>query len=811
MFLIQVARGPKAGKLGQGTVYGPYAHAELRARFDDAVAVLLAEGFERSGASLLVQQLSSASAKKRARAAQRLGWMRSEAAVLPLIAAGESAGGDICSILDALGELGDARAVPLLRKHAERKLLSRRRSAVEALRKLNDTEGLAQARQRAFEKLPPAVSAVLTSLGPSGEKDPLNAAALTKAVLSAPAKERGLALDYLYELATPATVAAVIDVLGQVKLGAPGLWRYAKSIFKRAMIRRDHPTFGRLAHAIEVEGSHNKGASAVVKSGLDGVERKTFIFGRRTQRFMRRLAWRHLRKLARWRPEQYPWAAANALIVYNPSDAKTPKGFRGEWAQAYLLMRVLFGESRRFTFDARTLTFKFKSSKHTLPPAGVREEAYPELWDVIPAAYLRVLSAARLPEAQAFAVTAVKRAHPQLLEWATADQLRGMLEAPYEPTVLLALGELSRRFDSSNPDWKLLDWLLSTKVPAARELGLSWLKLTAHLWTRDQNRVVAFLDSSEAEVRAASAELLVMALPGLPELRKFLATWTLERLRAPEAASGDHDRYLRLATEALGDELNEALGFDELLRFVMQGSAAAKSIAGTLLARKPEALQVLGLTRVLALAVHEVAAVRRAALTLAAGALAQLREDPKLVFALVESDWPDTRKGAVELLRQVDVERLGMDGIIGLCDSNHVEIQNLGRELVLKHLSELDPQELLYRLSQHPHPNIRRFALDLVEAHLREGFVALARLEMFFRSALFDPWPDRSIKRRVIDLLGDRGLRDENQAEVAAGILRDFVRTATRTDFERAAAVLVRLKLQYPQLETALSLPEVPT
>ena len=37
---------------------------------------------------------------------------------------------ELCTILDALGWIGDDRAIPLARKYAERKLLSRRRSGV---------------------------------------------------------------------------------------------------------------------------------------------------------------------------------------------------------------------------------------------------------------------------------------------------------------------------------------------------------------------------------------------------------------------------------------------------------------------------------------------------------------------------------------------------------------------------------------------------------------------------------------------------------------------------------------------------------
>jgi hypothetical protein len=182
-----------------------------------------------------------------------------------------------------------------------------------------------------------------------------------------------------------------------------------------------------------------------------------------------------------------------------------------------------------------------------------------------------------------------------------------------------------------------------------------------------------------------------------------------------------------------------------------------------------------------------------------------LKADPSMLFALTDCEWKDTRTFAFELLRgPVDVAALGLDGIVGLCDSNREDVQAFGREMALKHFDSLDSAELLHRLAEHPSPVIRRFAVDLAVAHLKEGFVALSRLEAFFRRALLDVLPDRREKRLVVEFLRERGLRDERQAEVASRVLGEFVRTRAKADFELALDALVRLKLQYPQVESML-------
>jgi hypothetical protein len=242
-----------------------------------------------------------------------------------------------------------------------------------------------------------------------------------------------------------------------------------------------------------------------------------------------------------------------------------------------------------------------------------------------------------------------------------------------------------------------------------------------------------------------------------------------------------------------------------LLALIDDGSPSARTIAGCLLGRHPEALTELGLERLTALAQHEVASVRAGAHALIRAGAALLRADPSVLFVLVESTWEDTRTLAFDLLRNViDAAKLGLEGFLGLLDSNRVDVQNVGCELVRRHFAELPAAELVYRLAQHPHPNVRRFALDLAVKHLPAGPEALARLRDFFRAALFDLWPERKVKRQVLDFLVARGLGDEREARVAAAILGDAVRLQGRADFERALEGLVRLQLAYPDVDTAV-------
>jgi hypothetical protein len=804
--LIRVARGSGARHLSQGTAHGPYPAEEAAQRLAQAVESLRAEGFVAAGLAAMLTALQSPDSKVRARAALRLGQQGGALAVEKLLGALPHAVDDVCSILDALGAAGDARAVPALREYARRQLLSRRRSAVEALRRLGDAGGLAEARDLALQRLPEPVrqriEAAEASTDSAGE-----ATKLVQAVVELSDREQGPALDTLYELADAPYVKAVRRLLGIVPFNRPGLWRAVKSVYKRSMLRGDFETFGLLSHAIEARGRTEHGATATVKSGYDGVQRKTTLFGRRTRDYLRRAAWRHLRTLALHRPQQYAHAAAEVLVRYGPEDAAEPKGLAGRFATCYLLQRILYGESRRFRFKARSMRFTYRSAKAAESTPTEREEAFPHLWDAEPSAYLRVLGAGRLLEAQAFAYQALTSRHPSVIEHADAGQILELLASGYAPAVELAVAELDRRLDPDRPDWELLETLLRDERPQVLELGRRWLQRTAGQWTADPGRSLRLLSLPDAASRAVAAELLLEALPTAPaERRRRLAGLLLELVRAMEPAAGLHEAAARVAREGLLAEIEPMLPATEWLALTSGGSPGAQALAGDVLRAYAGPLEQIGLERVVALAGHELAAVRSAAHALLRRCAALLREDPSPLFTLVESRWRDTRAAASEVLRtEVDPARLGLEGLLGLLDSNQAEVQQAGHELALRHLDRLDAAELVSRLMEHPGADIRAFALELMTGRLATP-PPLPELERFLRAGLFALDPRRKVKTRLIELIVERGLAEPAEASTAARLLGEIVQVRERADFEEALEGLVRLRLAYPELDTPIVL-----
>lgn len=817
--LVKVSRGPKRASV-LTKMFGPFDASEAEAVAAREVAALRAEGFGTSGLGVALAALDSKKRKRRALAAVRLGWMREPAAVEPLLALAQKANEELPVIVDALGEIHagrpfasiDPRVVALVRATAERKLLSRRRAGVEALWRINDTEGLADAKNRALERLPKAVADALGAVDLASQRAS-DVADLVAVVTAVPIKDRGLALDTLYELRSPLTVEAVRVMLPTVGIDAPHLWRYAKSILKRAMLRYDFATFGLLAHRVEARRGKTPGTTAMLKSGFDGETRSMRVFGRATQAWVVRALWRYLSRLARWRHEWFALAAAEALIHYVPEDEQKPSGLMGRYASLYLFSRVVFGSSARFTVKHRSLKVPFAGASTAKAKPDAVEEAFPHLFRASPGSLLRLLSSAKLAVVHEIALR-VARKDPSLIHAAPSAAVVSMIGAPYEPTVELGLAELRRRFDPEAPDLEILRCLLVDARPNVRTIGLNWLEQSRAAWARSPHVVhwiMNLLDHDDAEVRALSAEQAAHALELVtPDARGELARRILEVLVKPEPEPGAFDSHGRVG-QLLAAEIARLVTIPQLFALLARGGAASRAVAMSALVTKEGAAEELGPERLVLLASDEQALVRQAAYQLLREVRAHFDADPSPLFALLELPFTDARQFAKELLTSGSTAEPSLDVLLGLCDSNLAEAQDVGIALVQARLSSLAPNELITALTQHPHKNVQRFALGLVLGHLQAGFVKLSALETFFRAVLLDVAPDRKMKRSLMDFLGARGLLDENQAAVSARLLAVMAKSQTKFESERALTLLTQIKLRYPAVETLnFSVAEVP-
>jgi hypothetical protein len=773
------------GQTWGGTVYGPFDDYTAPQALEERLAYWRALGYDNRIAAELRAALQVPERKRRARAAVQLGWRQPQGALEALLAAAEQATTEISSIVDALGRLcnPDPRVLALARAQAEKKLLSRRRSGVECLRALGDAEGLAQARALGRARLNPDIRQLLDAAA----DDQLDAApALTAALQKLDPSTQGLHLDQLYEEGTPLALAAIAPLLS-VGLTQIGRWRYTKSVFKRALLRADAEWSARLAYAIEQSTPAAQRAS--LKSGLDGQQRSTAVASAATRAWLLRAMGRHLRRLARWQPEDYAATAQALLCCYQPVDQRAGAQ---PFAHCLLLQRLLYAPDRLRKGRRRRAGY----SHGKLPTPG----SVPEAWRQAPSAFLQLAYKAQLPLIREW----VERAALRESWWLTqvdADTLAQLLALPALRNA--AGAELQRRFDPAAPDFALCGALLDGP-DYARAVALGLLAGCRPLLQRSADAVQQLLTRHSAEGRAAAAEAVLAAWQDcavdtlLPILRALLA----------QLGAGDFESQagrvavLTPLAAALAGRLEPA----ELLALIDAPALAAQSVGASLLAEREGAWAWIGAARIRALAGAALPAIRQAAVKLLEQALHAGAESPEALLALADAPHADTRAGVLRLIAATDFSHYGPEAVVRLCDSIQPDVQQFAIGWVRANLGALDAGALLLKLVEHPRPALQSLAIELLEDHLPPGLPTWQQVAPFLRACLRRPGMPRRAKDRVLQQLSQRGRIDAAHAAVAVTVLDDSLRTRTLRDREQLMPVLAALLLQFPELSSALAL-----
>lgn len=812
-WLLRLATGVTPATLSEGKVFGPYSADELEPRAQELLGRMREHGYiERHPQMDLLVKLRSPQSQQRASAAQALAWRGVTAAVEPLLELAQTANRELSAVLDALSRLGDPRAIPLARAQAEKKLLSRRRAGVEALRRLGDHEGLALARSAGMARIPENIAALLSPMDVPAQDA---ADRLETALMTIPLRQRGVVLDQLYEFGDPFAVRAVIGAFRQ-QFHQPHLWRYCKSVLKRAIWRGDADSFAELS--LLIERSSSRGERAEVKSGLDGQSREIRVFGVRTRHWMQRASARYLRRLGHWAPRDYLACASAVLQRYQLTDARAPKGLYGPFHNAHLLYVLLHSAGDRLRLD-RKLQARFKSAAAANTQFADHHVAFATHFDLAPHYYARLLARAELPEVREFALRGLSK-HPEAYTHADALDLVALLDAHPESHVP-ALAELQRRY----PRVQLAQHieLLSSLLDGgdyARALFGHWFGKEADrsVWQDFAPLpLLTLLRRTRPVGRALAAETLIHALQQVElkqraqVLRQLLqALQQSEMLVSANASEAELEQQQRasLRDAALAQVLvafaGESAALVELelcLRWIMASDALRQDLAGMLLAQHPQALAILGQNRLLALAESEVQSVRAAACGLMQKAQAQGQlQDIWPLLAMAESRFEDSANCAFALIRAIPANQLSFEALISLLDSNRSAVQNFAKNLLQEQLDPAQLPRLVQCLLEHPHVPLQCYAIELLDQALPEGVVALRSAMLFMRTVLMRINFPRTARLRLMRFIRQRASQDLDQATLIHDMLGQVLRSAQKRQFEEVAMLLSELQQRYPSL-----------
>ncbi len=183
----------------------------------------------------------------------------------------------------------------------------------------------------------------------------------------------------LWEDNGPYARSCLLEIINQVPLRY-GPWRALKRIFKEAEAREDIEVFGSLAARIDLE----QGTGEIT---------------RRTIGYLRRRAWRYLRRTAQTRPACYADAAAEVLVHY-----ENPRSWDDQRAlgQTWVFNQIIYRESSKYNRSR----FFLKAEKGKL--IGDRC-AFIELWRRSPRPLFGLLERARSEIVRQFAANRLEQ------------------------------------------------------------------------------------------------------------------------------------------------------------------------------------------------------------------------------------------------------------------------------------------------------------------------------------------------------------------------------------------------------------------
>jgi hypothetical protein len=290
------------------------------------------------------------------------------------------------------------------------------------------------------------------------------------------------------------------------------------------------------------------------------------------------------------------------------------------------------------------------------------------------------------------------------------------------------------------------------------------------------------------------------------ELLPYLAEWldelwtTMMRDNLPEDSQTFVQEYL------LGELFLEALAdtpLDQVLALLEHSETSYQELGTRLLATKQPTANEFSREQLLRLAHNPIARCRKLARDLIIERRTELND--QWLVELVETEWDDTRNWAFAYIRSLSVEQFTPTLIYGLIDSARQDIQAFGMEMVNIHFADLNISEILLRASESTDLFVQEYALSLADK-IDWDVEKVRKLELFFRTILFQVHRARKAKQSTLQLLIQLSCKDREMARIIVPLLSDLAQIGGKRDFEQILAALTVIQARYPDIDTPIQL-----
>lgn len=549
-------------------------------------------------AALLEALADESDSKKRARHIWNLGQSEVEGGAVAVVAyANRGDWREDYSIAWTLGRWRDNAHVATLEKlqrHSDNKV---KEIAFEALLLAVAPSRVATLLETEKAELPPPVRAAIESNVEASIASALN----TSIAENASSVNRTLITCYRLALINPMMHRALLSIFKRCEL-RPGTFKAVRRVFKVAEMRIDYEMFACLAHRFDTTKEYFRnqwGHAYIPGQGSMRVDKELardnprLAYSDSTRQYLRRRAWRTMRRLGRIDSNHYIPLAKAVLLQANDSDAVEPRsrevyrwsneGRRsqrqtvatkeyGPFANLTVFNHVLHGGDKAYELNRANSAWSRTGNTDSL-----RGERFTHLWDRDPNAALDLLKLSHCAAVHDAAI-GILQSHQDFLHGLSPNEIAVLLNAPYLQTSQFALPLAQACFKRGQGDDHLLLALLKSNLEAAREFGASVLSSLPDI----------------IKNRSLLIELLLIFGPPVPNIvARLLSNATFDESEQQEIASSVITQLLSREI-ALSADAAETLAQLLVQRFPIATKQFALTLIDRLLSQSDLGRQLLG-------------------------------------------------------------------------------------------------------------------------------------------------------------------------------------------------------------------------
>ncbi|TAF67325.1 MAG: WGR domain-containing protein [Cytophagales bacterium] len=408
----------------------------------------------------------------------------------------------------------------------------------------------------------------------------------------------------------------------------------------------------------------------------------------------------------------------------------------------------------------------------------------------------------------AVAVEILKKiAMPQLekLSWNIVEELLRSDFAQSKHLASVILVAKSAHIPAQNIPFKVIHSFLESPIAEIRSNGMKiFAQYPESILIESASFIGDMLLSPFTELRTTSEEIVKKMITKSEAFASQIFQTLIQALIRKPTYEGVHQKIAQTINESFRHFLPQ-ITLKQAWKLVHSHYRPSQEI-GLYAFQNHIQAQDLTLRQVIALANHELLAVRNFCWNFYQQNIARIKYEREEALRLLDAKWDDTREFAIKFFdTQFEKKDWDLDSLISIVDSVRPDIEAFGKSLITRFFEEKDGATYLTKLSQHPSQQIQLFTTNYLEQFATNHTDRIKSLDFYFRSVLTRVNKIRVAKNRIIKFLHQEALKSEEVARFVTQLLNDMVATQAIQDKARFIEILSEIKHHYPHIKVALS------